>query len=247
MTEPQEREESFRTADGVTLRGTLLATGSRRLVLVCPGIFLHRESVEHRSLARRLSAVADVLTLDIRGHGDSGGAFTWGVREPEDVATVARALRGSYERIGGLGFSYGGHHVGMAAALHRPFDAVALVAAPRNLFLLDHNFLTAGLWRSAPLILRRRRRLTRLGLPRRLPRSLGSVVGRIAPTPLLVTHGTADWLIPPSHARDLFARAAEPKSLVMLEGALHAENILVEDPEPLMAALERFFGSHLGG
>ena len=74
-TASDERMESFTTADGVTLRATLVATGRRRVVLVSPGIFLHRDSVEHRALARRLARVADVVTLDIRGHGDSGGAF----------------------------------------------------------------------------------------------------------------------------------------------------------------------------
>jgi fermentation-respiration switch protein FrsA (DUF1100 family) len=248
MTEtsvPDEPALSFRTVDGVLLRGTRIATGSRRVVLVSPGIFLHRDSVEHRALARRLAAFADVVTLDIRGHGDSGGAFSWGVREPDDVAEVAATLRRSYDRVGGLGFSFGGHHVGMAAARHGAFDAVALVAAPRNLFLLDHNFLTAGLLRSAPLILRRRRRRTRVALPLRPPPSLRRVVDRIAPTPLLIAHGSADWLIPPRHARDLFARAGEPKSLVLIERGLHAENILVDEPEPLYAALDAFFGTRL--
>jgi uncharacterized protein len=248
MTEtsgPDEPALSFRTADGVVLRGTRIATGSRRVVLVSPGIFLHRDSVEHRMLARRLAAFADVVTLDIRGHGDSGGAFSWGVREPDDVAGVAATLRRSYDRVGGLGFSFGGHHVGMAAARHAAFDAVALVAAPRNLFLLDHNFLTAGLLRSAPLILRRRRRRTRVALPLRPPPSLRRVVDRIAPRPLLIAHGSADWLIPPRHARDLFARAGEPKSLVLIDRGLHAENILVDEPEPLYAALEAFFTARL--
>jgi uncharacterized protein len=234
-------EMSFATADGVTLRGTRLRTGSRRVVLVSPGIFMHRESDEHRTLARRLAGSVDVVTLDIRGHGDSEGAFTWGVREPEDIAAVAAMLHRSYDRVGGLGFSFGGHHVGMAAARHRAFDAVALVAAPRNLFVLDHNFLTAGLLRTAPLMLRRRRRRTRLAIPFRPPTALFRVVDRIAPTPLLIAHGTADWLIPPRHARDLFARAGEPKSLLILERGLHAENMLVDEPEPLVAALERFF------
>ena len=243
MTTPADlaEEMSFATADGVTLRGTRLRTGSRRVVLVSPGIFMHRESDEHRALARRLAGGVDVVTLDIRGHGDSEGAFTWGVREPEDIAAVAATLHRTYDRVGGLGFSFGGHHVGMAAARHRAFDAVALVAAPSNAFLLDHHFLTAGLLRTAPLMLRRRRRRTRLAIPLRPPAALFRVVDRIAPTPLLIAHGTADWLIPPRHARDLFARAGEPKSLVMLERGLHAENMLVDEPEPLFAALERFF------
>ena len=241
----EEQVESFTMSDGVTLRATRIVTGSRRVVLVSPGIFMHRGSVEHRALARRLAAVADVVTLDIRGHGDSGGAFTWGVREPEDVAAAAAALRRHYDRVGGLGFSFGGHHVGLAAARHRAFDAVGLVAAPRNLFLLDHNFLTAGLLRSTPLMLRRRRRRTRVAVSLRPPPALARVVDRIAPTPLLIAHGGADWLIPPSHARALFARAGEPKSLVLLDRGLHAENILLDDPEPLILALTRFFDSHL--
>jgi pimeloyl-ACP methyl ester carboxylesterase len=236
-----ESVEEFRMSDGVTLRATRWSAGHRRAILIVPGIFLHRESVEHRLLARHLSAIADVITVDVRGHGDSDGAFTWGVREPEDIAAAAAALRARYDRVGGLGFSFGGHHVGLAAAVQRPFDAVALVAAPRNLFLLDHNFLTASLVRSLPLIVRRQRRATRVAFPRRRPPSLLRAVEGIAPTPLLIAHGLADWLVPPAHARALFARAGEPKSLVLLERALHSENILVDHPEPLLAALSAFF------
>lgn len=243
-TPPGEQVETFLTADGVSLRITRIVTGSRRVVLVAPGIFLHRDSAEHRALARRLAAVADVATMDIRGHGDSEGAFSWGEREPDDVAAVAASLRARYDRVGGLGFSFGGHHVGTAAARHGSFDAVALVAAPRHL-RLDHNPLTAGLAQSLPLMLSRRRRPTRLAMPRRLPEGLTSVVDRIAPVPLLIAHGTADWLIPPDHARALFERAGEPKSLVLLEGALHAEYILVQDPEPLLSALLAFFDAWL--
>lgn len=237
-----ETVESFRAADGVTLRATRRRVGSRHAVLVVPGILMHRDCPEHRLLAERLTTVADVLTLDVRGHGDSGGAFTWGEREPGDVATVAATLRREYQRVGGLGFSYGGYHAVLAAARERPFDAVALVAAPRSLFLLDHNFLTCGLLRSLPVMLRRRRRRTRLGRFRfaRRPAPEG-LVDRIAPTPLLIAHGSDDWLIPPKHARVLYAKAGEPKRLALIEGGLHAETMLADDPEPLLAPLIAFF------
>jgi fermentation-respiration switch protein FrsA (DUF1100 family) len=99
--------------------------------------------------------------------------------------------------------------------------------------------------RCLPLSARGGRRATRMALPRRPPAALSRVVGRIAPVPLLVAHGTADWLIPPRHAQELFDRAGEPRSLLMIERALHAENILVDDPEPLVAALARFFDVEL--
>jgi pimeloyl-ACP methyl ester carboxylesterase len=242
----RETVETFRTPDGVKLRYTLRSRGHRRIVLVVPGIFMHRESREHTLLAARLLETADVATLDVRGHGDSEGAFTWGRREPDDVAAVAGRLRADYPKVGGLGFSFGGYHTAVAAAQARPFDAVALVAAPRNLFILDHNFLTGGLWRSIPIMLRRSRRFVRLSpWAFRTRAGAARLAHRISPTPLLVVHGSDDWLIPPKHARTLFARAGEPKSLLLLPGALHAENILVDEPQALLEPLVAFFDEKL--
>jgi pimeloyl-ACP methyl ester carboxylesterase len=232
VTPVREEVGSFRTADGTTLAWTRRRTGARRLVVVSPGILMDRNGPEHRQLAERLAGLADVLTLDTRGHGDSGGGFTFGVREPDELAALVRALRPEYERIGGLGFSYGGYHTIVAAARHAVFDAVAVVGTPHRLFILDHNFLTRGLVRSLPIILRRRRRRTRLALwPRGVPAVPSRLVARIAPRPLLVVHGTDDWLVPVSHARRLHAAAGEPKQLVLIE--------------PLLATLAGFFDRRL--
>jgi pimeloyl-ACP methyl ester carboxylesterase len=241
--------DSFRTSGGVVLRFTRWPSetpgGHGRAVLLLPGIFMHREGDEIRLLARRLAQDRDVITLDVRGHGDSGGFFTWGRREADDVAEVAAALRREYPRLGCLGLSFGGYHAAVAAALHRPFDAVALVAAPYRLFVLNRNLLGAGFWRSLPHMLRRRRRLPRVlpAFPRR--DNPGRLVHRIAPVPLLIMHGTADWLVPVRHARVLYAQAAEPKTLVLIERGLHAETMLVDDPEPLVQPLGRFFAENL--
>ena len=105
--------------------------------------------------------------------------------------------------------------------------------------------LTPALAQNLPLMLRRRRRPTRLSLPWPRPEGLTAVIDRIAPVPLLIVHGTVDWLVPPDHARTLFERAGEPKSLVMLEGAMHAEYMLPQDPEPVVKTLLDFFGARL--
>ncbi len=237
---------TFRAPDGVLLHYTRRRQGSPRVVVVSPGIFMHREGEEHRLLAARLLEVADVITMDVRGHGDSEGAFTFGLREPDDLAVFAASLHGEYEAVGGLGFSFGGLHTLVAAARRRVFDAVATVGTPHRLFILDHNFLTSGLLRGLPYTLRRRRRWTRLSVvPRGLPPVPSRLVARIAPVPLLVAHGTDDWLIAPSHARRLYEAAGEPRELLLLERGLHAENILADDPEPLVRALLDFFERRL--
>lgn len=246
MSASREELGAFRAKDGTRLAWTRRRTGARRLVVVSPGILMDRNGPEHRMLAERLAGLADVLTLDTRGHGDSGGAFSFGVREPDDLAALVLELRPEYERIGGLGFSYGGYHTIVAAARHGVFDAIAVVGTPHRLFILDHNFLTRGLVRSLPLILRRRRRRTRLALrPHGLPAVPSRLVARIAPRPLLVVHGCDDWLVPVSHARRLHAAAGEPKELVLVERGLHAETMLADDPEPLLATLVTFFKRRL--
>lgn len=244
MSVPSESGR-FVAPDGVSLAWTRRGSGSERAILVVPGILMHREAPEHRLLAERLSRAADVITLDVRGHGDSGGAFCWGRREHEDVAAFAGSLRGQYRRLGGLGFSFGGFHVVVAAATAKPFDAVACVGAPADLFVLDHNPLGRRLLRTLPWIVGRRRRFAWLGAPGLRRPSPARLVGAIAPIPFLVVHGTDDWLISARHARRLHDAAGEPRSLHLVRGGLHAEAMLASDPEALLAPLEEFFGERL--
>jgi len=46
-------------------------------------------------------------------------------------------------------------------------------------------------------------------------------VARIAPRPLLLAHGTADEVLPDQCSRDIYARAAEPKRLILYPGCRH--------------------------
>ena len=46
-------------------------------------------------------------------------------------------------------------------------------------------------------------------------------VGRLAPRSLLLLHGTADPILPDRCSRDLYARAGEPKELVLYPGGGH--------------------------
>lgn len=46
-------------------------------------------------------------------------------------------------------------------------------------------------------------------------------IGKIAPRPLLIVHGTKDDLVKVENAQTLFQAAGEPKKLVLIEGAGH--------------------------
>lgn len=46
-------------------------------------------------------------------------------------------------------------------------------------------------------------------------------VDRLAPRPLFLAHGEADEMLPAAYSRDLYARAREPKHLVLYPGCRH--------------------------
>jgi pimeloyl-ACP methyl ester carboxylesterase len=254
---PHVEIDRFRTADGLDLgltwRRRSVGAGGQdegrqsRVVVVVPGLFTSRDCPEHRAFAGRIAEVADVVSLDVRGHGDSAGAFSWGLREPDDIGAFVASLRGEYERVGAVGFSFGGYHVAAAAAVHRSFDAVAMVATPRCFSILDRHFLVNGLRRSLAAARRRRGSARQISLApfRSDRRPATALVGSIAPTPLLIVHGTRDWLLGSHHAHDLFRHAAEPRSLVFVQDAPHAEGMMVEHADRLVLPLLTFFGRTL--
>jgi uncharacterized protein len=53
--------------------------------------------------------------------------------------------------------------------------------------------------------------------------SVEDLVGRIAPRPLFLAHGSANDLYPPDEAQRLYDLAGEPRELHLLEGAGHSE------------------------
>jgi len=52
---------------------------------------------------------------------------------------------------------------------------------------------------------------------------------RLSPRPLLLAHGTADEILPDSSSRDIYARAREPKRLVLYPGCRHGLDECRED------------------
>jgi fermentation-respiration switch protein FrsA (DUF1100 family) len=63
-------------------------------------------------------------------------------------------------------------------------------------------------------------------------------IGRVR-APLLIVHGDGDPIVPPEHARLLYEAAAEPKRLLMVEGAGH-NDVLERGGRPYLDALRAF-------
>ena len=121
------------TTDGVALEGSYLpgpGTGDVA-VLLAHGFAANRRKPAYARLASALADQAPVLTIDLRGHGASGGACTLGDREARDVEAALLWLRGvGHDRVVAVGVSMGATAVLHAVAGGAAVGGVVTVSAP---------------------------------------------------------------------------------------------------------------------
>jgi uncharacterized protein len=174
----------------------------------------NRRKPAYARLAAGLSDVAGVLTLDLRGHGSSGGACSFGDRERLDVAAGVRWLRAfGHTEVVAVGASMGATAVLHAAAHGAPLAAAVAISAParfrdpappgplRGLETLWHSDLRRGVLRVG------------LGITLAPPSAWGHPAHpvelvRAFARPLLVVHGRDDAYFPVSDAHELVGAAA---------------------------------------
>jgi uncharacterized protein len=238
---------TFRTADGLNLRGWWLPQpGSRRVVVGLAG---------HRSPKADLLGIGsglwragnNVLLFDWRSRGESDIAqhslAYYELRDAE--AAVAYALeRVPQAQIGLIGYSMGASVAILlaarstqilAVAADSPFTGIAEVVAhgvarlrlPARLVVPMADALTG--WRYG----------YRFGAVRPI-----EAVAALSPRPLLLIHGGADSLIPVSHAHTLYAAAREPKELWVVDGTEHC-GAYFADRAGYVERVAAFFERHL--
>lgn len=226
------RTIALTAADGVELAASLLpgpAAGPG--VVLAHGFAAHRHKPAYARFADGLAVRFTVLSLDLRGHGSSGGACTLGDREALDVAAAVDELRRrGHGPLAAIGVSMGGTALVHALATEDlGVDAAVAVSSPARLGRIDTEPLAFldGVWRTPW-----KRRALELVSGVRLvgpeawegmdhPEELVARVG----VPLLVVHGADDHFFPLEDAHAL-ARASGGDAVVWVEppGFGHAED-----------------------
>jgi dipeptidyl aminopeptidase/acylaminoacyl peptidase len=254
----QYEHVEFLAADGSTLRGWYIpaSTGTTGLVAA------HGRGGNRRDFLPELPVVhqlgMSVLLFDYRENGVSDGTgrgMSLGYRESQDVSSAVAFLKNSkgLDRVGVIGHSLGGTAVILAAARDKDIDAVIAISAIANY----DNYI----YDSSEATISSSRVLRRLPLPPRptwwpailvwiteqrlsIPHVVAAedVVGRIAPRPLLLIHGTADDAVNPQHSTRLYERAGQPKQLWLAQGGTHV-HVSQDFPEEFHRRLTEFVAS----
>ncbi len=215
------------TEDGVRLAGSRVGTRGPSLVFCHGFLGWHRKD----RIVRFVEALASrfvVYTVDLRGHGASGGLCTYGDLEMLDVAAVVQ-LAGSQRRgtpVVTLGVSMGGVAVLRHAAIRQGVDAVVAISTPARWDGHGSRAVRQIRWLASTS---RGRRLAprlgvRLGEHAAWSDSPEELVGRISPTPVLIVHGRDDHFFDEEEAWRLYRRAREPKRLMLASRFGHAED-----------------------
>ena len=239
-----ERQKILRSGDGTTIATTHYESGSENLLLLAPGFWRRRTDREIVFLAVHFSRAGyDVATLDFRGHGNSGGRYTFGREEWRDFLALAETFPGTHTSMAAIGFSMGG---GIAAeAILRgpdlPFRALVMVSAPADFARLRPRPWKPAAWKMMGV---RRAlgppRVDWTAFPKEKPRA-EDAVEKLAIPKLIVTFEN-DWLVNPSHGDRLFRSAAAPVERVHLTvgNSLHAEAVVRFAPVSFLRVLTEF-------
>jgi pimeloyl-ACP methyl ester carboxylesterase len=226
--------ESFHvtTLDGVRIVGTRLGDPepSRPALLLSHGMIGWHRKPRFAVFGEQLTPWFTVYAMDMRGHGQSDGVCDFGGDEIHDVEAVHRLARNAgHAVVISCGTSMGGIASIRHGALIGGTEAVVGISS-----------LAYWDWHDDAHPRARRAVQARIGTPagRAALRAFGvrmpdqwdppespeDVIGKIAPTPVVIVHGADDRLFPAEHARRLYDAAGDPKRLLIGEGFGHAED-----------------------
>ncbi|MBP5404297.1 MAG: alpha/beta fold hydrolase [Elusimicrobiaceae bacterium] len=218
---------SFRTADGITLKGWWIAAeDSAKTIILMHGWGMNRSAIlPHTCFLRDLGY--NLFYFDFRALGESGGDMSSiGYLELKDIRAAITFLKEKYpaqcQKIGLYGISLGGM-VALGETSRNPEIACVVAEAPYYSF---RRVVSRWAWIHyhlpyfplLPIMLHYVRRELKANPERYSPKY---TISKIAPRPLFIIHGRYDNLVPAAHARHLYREAGEPKSLWLVPDAKH--------------------------
>ena len=221
---------SFRTNDGLTLRGWYFRTGGDRAAIVVHGKDSNRVAGENRTAEKIADFLIadgfDVLLFDLRGHGDSDGErFSLGYLERRDVAAAIDYLTGrgvSESRIALIGISMGAGtvlqtllvrpNVGAVVADSSYTDARTIVSENLQQVAGVPGWFTPGVLFFSSVV---------FGLDGDQVRPIDVVRGH-PERPILFIHCDGDELIAMHHPQELVAAAGKSSELWIAYGCQHS-------------------------
>ncbi len=237
--------ETVTTSDGVEIALEHFRGGHDSAVIICPGFFNSKKNSVIRTAIDLVRDSHDVMIFDFRGHGDSGGKFTWTAKEPLDLKAVLDHAAGfGYKKTGLMGFSLGAA-VSIIVAPERPeIKSMVLISAPYSFWDINFNFWQPEMFSDLKANMDcgwegKGARMDHVFMEKNRPIDK---IPAVRDTAILFVHGAKDWVIKDYHSKKLFNSAAvDNKKLEIFNDGLHAERLIEQYPDRMKDLVSGWF------
>lgn len=204
------------------------------IVIICHGFSMSKDTKIFFNLSEELFKEYDIITMDMRGHGKSGGNFSFTTKEHEDIKTVINYINKSYKYIFLMGFSLGAASSIIEVSQNKNVNGLIEVSPPASFNKIEYRFLNKNSISSGFKKFGSHLFKLKIGNIFRKKISPIDIIDKISPVPLLIIHGDKDNIIFKQHAEALYKKAKDPKQLYIFKNGLHAEDLFNSNQKEFM-------------
>jgi len=222
------REYYLKTKDKVDIAINCYNAGHDEVVVVAPGWCMTKDSDTFCRISDMFAKNFDVITFDFRGHGKSGGMYTFTSKELMDMDCVVRfARKNKYKKIYLAGFSLGAAIALIYASKSRFIDNVIAVSAPTDFDKIENQMWKKEAWGETF----KKFELGRFASIRPYPIPLDKIkpidiVDKIK-APILFIAGEKDPTVHAWHTKELYNKAICKKEYKEYKNGCHAEDLFL--------------------
>ena len=214
------------------------------VLIIAHGYYNSKQCVILQQLARAIAGEYDIFMFDFRGHGKSGGTFTWTSREGDDLRAVLDFVSLHYLKKGLIGFSIGAGVGINVLARDKRVDSLICVSSPSAMSRIDYWFWPIDWKKNAVYTLLDAKGKIGKGV-RPGPFWLAKErpidnINKIT-IPIMFIHGSRDWIIRPWHSEALYRKTRGKKKMIFIKNGPHAEYLMRDYPEQFVAEVKKWF------
>lgn len=222
------QELFLKTSDDIKIAINYYRNNNDSVVIICPGWFMTKDSKSFYRMAEDFAKSYDVIVMDFRGHGSSGGFYTFSAKEESDLDSVVSYVKNvcNYKNIYLCGFSLGGAVVLNYCAKNTGISKIITVSPPSDFMKIENRMYSPDAW--IPTLFQKfepiRWLSVRPGFPWLKKERPIDLVDKIK-IPVLFIAGGKDPTVLPWHTKKLYDKANCIKEYVLFENARHAEDL----------------------
>ncbi len=236
-------EINLKTTDGINICANHYKNGHDGVVIIAPGWCMTKDSKAFCEISENFAQNFDVLTLDFRGHGKSGGWYTFTAMEGEDLQSVVDFAKSfGYKKIYLAGFSLGGAIVLNYAGQNNDIDRVIAVSAPVSFSKIENMMWRKEAWLETLKKFELMRFLSIRPCPIPLKKTITLDIVPSVKAPTLFIAGDKDPTVRAWHTKKLFENATCEKDFKLFENGIHAEDLFLYYKEEFMKLCNNWFG-----